>query len=442
MAIVLLYLTCQLQPGHRSILCAQSELPLEYKIKLFMQRRNRKLLGALCLLIPTFPMVYFLSVAKVIDRDGTKVGFSICNTCTKIIYAVVLLLSHSEYIQQLYIAECSANAARRQFMRYVMHEVRVPLNSVTAGIGVMDKQLLDEDGRDTLQMMKAATSYMSSTLNDVLSMQKIEEGKLELHMAPFRFEDFLVTVTSTLHSMMAEKEIRFETIVSQDVPPCIKGDRYRLEHVLANLLSNAIKFSPFRGEIILVVSVLSLGVGNRSELRLAVTDQGPGLSEANIMTLFQPFTQLNATELQRGGGTGVGLSICKQIVDLHGGRLEVQSQVGHGSTFYFDIPCIPAELPEPDIPSRYPVDTDMASGLRCRRIVSSGELTCRREISTLHNAEASEELRIPVDAVTDSSLQTNGNFLSASPKAQRRALVVDGENSNAKKIISFIALVT
>ena len=338
----MLYCTAKLQPTVR-LGDREDNNNNELKLKWAVQRKKKRLIAVLCFLIPTFPTVYFLSLSKVLDRDRTKAAFSICNVSAKIIYAIVLMLSHSECIQQLYVAECSANAARRQFLRYVMHEVRVPLNSVTAGIGVMDKQPLDDDGRDTLQMMKAATSYMSSTLNNVLSMQKIEEGKFELTMSPFLVEDLVKTVTMAMHCMLMEKEILLETKVSVEVPPCVVGDRYRLEHVLANLLSNAIKFSPVNGKIDLFISVLTLGlgigIGNISELRFSVTDQGPGLSEANMMTLFQPFTQLNASELQRGGGTGVGLSICKQIIELHRGRLEVQSKVGHGSTFSFGIPC-------------------------------------------------------------------------------------------------------
>ena len=443
LAIVMLYLTYQLQPSNRSILSVQVDVPLEYKIKWNIQRKNRRLLVVLCLLIPTFPTVYFLSLSKVLDRDRTKVAFSICNVSAKIIYAIVLMLSHSECIQQLYVAECSANAARRQFVRYVMHEVRVPLNSVTAGIGVMDKQPLDDDGRDTLQVMKAATSYMSSTLNNVLSMQKIEEGKFELNMAPFILEDFLVTVTSALHSMMLEKEIRFEAKIAQEVPPCVVGDRYRLEHVLANLLSNAIKFSPSKGKIDLLISVLSAGRGisigkvssSSSELRFSVTDQGPGLSEANMMTLFQPFTQLNASELQRGGGTGVGLSICKQIIELHRGRLEVQSKVGHGSTFSFGIPCVPAMLSGCNTPTRQPSDIDIPPGLSSRMSVALGEVMCHRESSILRPSATADELRTPVSTVDDSSPWTSGSFLSTSSKVQRRALVVDGKRDVAINVL-------
>ena len=302
-----------------------------------MRIKRKRLTWLLFTLLPSFPIVYILSAVGVLDQDMSLLAFTICNISTKVFYVVVMLNSHSDMVK--YISQAELNETRRNFLRYVMHEVRVPLNSVTAGIGVLETFDLNNEGYDTLTMMSTATLYMADTLNNILSMQKIEEGKFELVMAPFSVIDMLDTVRLTVHGMMLEKELQLEVNVAKDVPCSVVGDRYRLEHILANLLSNAAKFSPARGLIVVTLSLVGKVERNAFQLQFAVTDQGPGMTDAQMRKLFKPFSQLNPHELQKGGGTGVGLSICKRIVEMHGGVINVTSVVGQGSTFHFVVPC-------------------------------------------------------------------------------------------------------
>eukprot|EP01042_Synura_sphagnicola_P001701 gene1701-1995_t len=237
------------------------------------------------------------------------------------------------------------------------------------GISLLEdsRQLNDED-RESLLMMKGATSFMQETLNDVLCMQKIEEGKLELTYAPFRAVDVVQVVRSVLQGTMSQKSIHLCTLVYDDVPEFVIGDRFRIEHVLANLLSNAIKFSPSHGRIFMIVSLVG-GCGSASaylqaedsvnvtrpsaqtraytntsklskfvQLEFSVRDEGPGISLADQKKLFQDFVQIKPGEMQGGGGSGVGLSLCKQIVELHDGTIRCSSEVGQGATFSFIIP--------------------------------------------------------------------------------------------------------
>ena len=302
-----------------------------------MRIKRKRLTWLLFILLPSFPIVYILSATKVFNPDLSLVAFTICSISTKVFYVVVMLNSHSDMVK--YIAQAELNETRRNFLRYVMHEVRVPLNSVSAGIGVLENYELNHEGQDTLTMMSTATIYMADTLNNILSMQKIEEGKFELVMGPFCIGDLLDTVRMTLHGMLLEKELQLEMDVARNVPQTLIGDRYRLEHILANLLSNAAKFSPEYGYILVSVSLADTIDNNSCHIKFSVKDEGPGMSDAQMRKLFKPFTQLNPHKLQKGGGTGVGLSICKRIVEMHGGTIDVSSTVGEGSTFHFTVPC-------------------------------------------------------------------------------------------------------
>ena len=347
-------------------------------------KTRKKLAWQLLCFFPSFPIVYFLSLRRIISHDMTVVLFMVCNISTKIIFVAILMAAHVEVLYMLFIAETHLNASKRAFLRYVMHEVRVPLSSITMGIGLLEESdhITDEE-RESLMMMKGATCFMQETLNDVLCMQKIEEGKLELCYVPFPVADVVRVVESALKGSLSQKRIQLYTMVNEDVPAFVRGDRFRIEHVLANLLSNAIKFSPHHGSIFVTVSLVtrtdsktnsnrkshfrrslrnaaqsleletSLAGGllpsiwtdhNREvsnltcKLKFAVRDQGPGLSVEDQKMLFQDFVQIRPGEMQKGGGTGVGLSLCKQIVELHGGIIRCDSEPGLGATFSFIIP--------------------------------------------------------------------------------------------------------
>jgi len=167
----------------------------------------------------------------------------------------------------------------------------------------------------------------------------------EIKMSPFLIEDLLSRVKKALYGLLTEKNLYLDISVHSDIPPCLVGDSYRLEHALANLVSNAAKFSPHRGNIKVVLTSDGRATSDIYYIKcdiyyikFSVVDEGPGLTERQISRLFQPFSQLNPHELQRGGGSGVGLSLCKKIVEQHGGTINVVSAVGQGSTFYFIVP--------------------------------------------------------------------------------------------------------
>jgi signal transduction histidine kinase len=330
--------------------------------------------------MPTFPIVYLLALFKVINEPMTIVLMQFLSMATKGVFASIMVDVHMEGVEiamtNALQDEKSANENRRAYLKYLFHEVRSPLNSLTMGIQILQGCRIEEDyGRESLVMMGDASEFMAATLNDVLSIQKMEEGKLELQYLPFDISECVSKVFSTYRGALVAKHIHLTHSIGREVPKQLCGDRFRIEHVIANLLSNAVKFSPPRGTVAVTVSVSAtppqstkaqtqtqiqaqamteVGEGGEGEggegegegaergwishVTVAVRDQGPGISAANQAKLFQSFSQINAAELQQGGGSGLGLSLCKEIVQMHGGSIGVTSEEGHGATFHFTIP--------------------------------------------------------------------------------------------------------
>eukprot|EP00597_Dinobryon_sp_UTEXLB2267_P005112 CAMPEP_0170071904 /NCGR_PEP_ID=MMETSP0019_2-20121128/9688_1 /TAXON_ID=98059 /ORGANISM="Dinobryon sp., Strain UTEXLB2267" /LENGTH=457 /DNA_ID=CAMNT_0010280633 /DNA_START=879 /DNA_END=2252 /DNA_ORIENTATION=+ len=264
---------------------------------------------------------------------------------TKGLYAALLMDVHFDTLvvtQQALSLEQTANEARRAYLKYLFHEVRTPLNSLSMGIDILDRNPhMCEEDKESLQMMRVAADFMSKTLNDVLSMQKIEEGKLELDMQPFLLADAVNSVLLIFGAAAASKGQHLHQEMAGSIPCKVLGDRFRVEHVLGNLLSNAIKFSPQGGRITISVTSSHLPPHQEEEwatVTVTVKDEGPGIAEEHQHKLFTNFVQLNADQLQRGQGSGLGLSLCKQIVELHDGTVGLRSQPGQGSEFYFSIP--------------------------------------------------------------------------------------------------------
>mmetsp|Transcript_30055 Transcript_30055/g.50833 ORF Transcript_30055/g.50833 Transcript_30055/m.50833 type:complete len:332 (-) Transcript_30055:165-1160(-) len=237
-----------------------------------------------------------------------------------------------------------SDESRVMFLRYVFHEVRVPLNSVSLGLQLLfDNPNLDDADRETLHIMRDATNFMAETLNDVLSLQKIEQGMMELEEDYFSPDQLVGTVVANFSTQFQAKGIKVGVEVRENVPKKIIGDRFRLEHVLGNLVSNAIKFSDPGSNITIS---LTFGTKQPNHVTFAVRDQGPGMTPDEQKALFKPFMQIRPGELQKGRGSGLGLSICKTIIALHNGSVGCVSKQREGadvttggSEFFFSIEC-------------------------------------------------------------------------------------------------------
>jgi len=422
----------------------------------------------LCCTFPLFPLNFFLGWSGVIDMDMCFVVTLCLNFLVKHAFSLYAVDQHLELLDpnlQLIASQSAANESRRAFLRYVFHEVRVPLNSISMGLHVllMNDNMSEED-KETIGMMREAAGFMAETLNDVLSIQKIEEGKLELQFARCLIASIVRTVHMSLLGQLNSKSITLTIKISSDVPPCIVADRFRLEHVLANLVSNAIKFSPKDTEVQIVVrreEASSVANSKTISLRWSVLDQGVGVSAEDQKGLFVAYSQIRPSELQQGRGTGVGLAICKDIIQHHGGHIGVNSSPekgNKGSEFYFVVPFEISEaqegedfgdsLHEPLLSAEAKVDAPTSNESRSKVIAGDGysdKLTQAAMANVLHQkgataSNAAEETASSSSPVIGGSNDTPVSAASLQGKEQQDslvALVVDDVNSN-RKLLSML----
>jgi signal transduction histidine kinase len=226
-----------------------------------------------------------------------------------------------------------ASQHKSQFLANMSHELRTPLNAILGYTELMADGIYGELPEKTMSVLKRLESngrHLLGLINDVLDLSKIEAGQLVLELSPYSIEDIAQTVRSTLEPLAADKKLAFKVEVAPKMPPG-HGDGRRLTQVLINLVGNAIKFTD-AGEV-----VITAGATDGS-FHLSVHDTGPGISDADQAKLFQEFQQADNAITRKKGGTGLGLAISKRIIEMHGGKIWVDSQVGQGSTFCFTVP--------------------------------------------------------------------------------------------------------
>ncbi|MCL2192711.1 MAG: ATP-binding protein [Treponema sp.] len=228
----------------------------------------------------------------------------------------------------------SASRAKSNFLATVSHEIRTPMNAII-GMSTIGRGTTNVERKDyAFDKIEAASNHLLGIINDVLDMSKIEAGKLSLVREPFNLDQTLQKVQSVNHFLLEEKRQVLLTDIDEEIPSVMIGDDQRLTQVLTNLLSNAAKFSPADGEIRIMARVLSLSEDGCT-LRFDVIDKGIGISPDQQRRLFTSFTQAEINTTREFGGTGLGLAISKHIVELMGGRIWVESELGAGATFSF-----------------------------------------------------------------------------------------------------------
>jgi signal transduction histidine kinase/CheY-like chemotaxis protein/putative methionine-R-sulfoxide reductase with GAF domain len=254
---------------------------------------------------------------------------------------------------------------KSQFLANMSHELRTPLNSIIGFSRVIMKGIdgpINDTQQQDLSAIHNSGQHLLGLINDILDLSRIEAGKMELNFDRVDLNEIVKGVMSTTVGLVKDKDVRLVPEVDSGLPP-VHADAIRVRQVLLNLMSNAAKFTD-EGSI----TVKAFTVYNERQwpmVQVSVVDTGPGIPADDIHKLFQTFSQVDGSATRKVGGSGLGLSICKNMIELHGGKIWVDSEVGKGSIFSFTLPAIveEAEIPatEPDVPmSRYKVQAVLA----------------------------------------------------------------------------------
>jgi signal transduction histidine kinase len=227
-----------------------------------------------------------------------------------------------------------ANKHKSEFLANMSHELRTPLNAILGYTELILDNIygdVPEKIKEILERLENNGHHLLSLINDVLDLSKIEAGRLTLSLNEYSMGEVIQTVITSVEALAAEKKLELKVIVPTDLTTG-KGDEQRIAQVILNLLGNAIKFTE-EGEVRVEATV------SNETFMVSVSDTGPGLSEADQKTIFEEFQQVDGSSTREKGGTGLGLSIAKRIVEMHGGRIWVESTHGKGSTFRFTLPA-------------------------------------------------------------------------------------------------------
>ncbi len=283
---------------------------------------------------------------RIVDRDSKESWASV----TKVpLYNrsgnVTGIIGISRDVSKLKEAEAALEHARdaaletarikTEFLANMSHEIRTPMNAITGMTDLLMDTRLDEEQREFAETIRTSTETLLGIINDILDFSKIEAGKLSLETIDFDLRETIEDTAEMLAQRAQSKNVELVYSIEDNVPAGLRGDPRRIRQVLANLVANAVKFTE-RGEV--VIRVAQLGETEKDvHLRFTVRDTGIGMAEKTLPLIFKSFTQADGSTTRKYGGTGLGLAISKQLVEIMRGKIGVESQLGQGSTFWFEL---------------------------------------------------------------------------------------------------------
>jgi len=334
---------------------------------------------------------YMITISPMLSEEETVMGFmTIFNDMTDLIRAG----NEAKHARDM--AELSARA-KTEFLARMSHEMRTPMNAII-GMSTIGKDAPDKDNMIyAFHKIVDASTHLLGVINDVLDMSKIEADKFKLSYSTFRFQSMLDKVVNIVDLSIKEKEHIFNVDVDDNIPKIITSDEQRLAQVLTNLLTNAVKFTPIKGAITMSAKLIDTSK-KTCTLCFIVKDTGIGITEEQQQLLFTPFEQADGSISRRFGGTGLGLSISKSIVEMMNGRIWVESELGEGSSFIFEIKVNIGN--EADLNEKTFIVSDDSDGtLEGKRILIAEDIDINREIISA----LLEETGVIIDFATNGS---------------------------------------
>ncbi|HRH66077.1 MAG TPA: ATP-binding protein [Bacteroidia bacterium] len=298
---------------------------------------------------------------------------------------------------------------RQQFLANMSHEIRTPMNAIVGLTNLLIKSPLNEQQEKYLNVIKKSGGNLLVIINDILDLAKIESGKMELESVPFPFVSAIHNITTILGLKAEEKGIKMEQIIGDGVPEFVVGDETRITQVIMNLAGNAIKFTE-KGAVTISV-VPEHTNGSDVVIRIGIRDTGIGIPADKIDTIFESFGQASSDTTRKFGGTGLGLTISKQLVEMHGGDLKVQSEPGKGSEFYFTIRYAIASKPKEDNLDELATSHDL-SNIKIL-LVEDNEFNQMVAVDTLNDIFPEVKVEVAVDGqdALDKLKENNYSFI-------------------------------